>query len=87
MSVDSNLVKQLNLFALQVMFAIVEFIGKSSVEIFHCTWFLSEEEDKCVWPDNLPGTTIVKQVKNGLKPKKWTEYQVRVLGKAGEYNF
>ena len=87
MSVNLNLVKQLNLFAIQVMFAIVEFIGKNSVEIIHYTRFLSEE-DKCVWPNNLLGTTIVKLVKkNGLKHKEWTEYQVRVLGKAGEYNF
>ena len=67
-----------------MVYAIVEFQSKSpaTVDIVPVKW-LNAEEDRCKWPNGGSGEVarkIKKLIDAGLS---WSEFPVRVLGKAG----
>ena len=66
-----------------MLFAVVEFLfeeDSQGVAIIPVSWFVTEEEDQCVFPSKN-ATTLVKKMKP--RAEKWQTYSVRVLGKAG----
>lgn len=66
-------------------FAVMEFLESRTVAIIPRNWFTGPEEEECCWP---PYTTVNIEcfVRESRVPQEdWLKFQVRVLGKAGEY--
>ncbi|XP_065640395.1 uncharacterized protein LOC124819379 [Hydra vulgaris] len=66
--------------------AVVEFCDSNQVEIISTNWFVSSEEEFCLWPPKKLSTKAQKMAKNRVAPDaQWDAFKIRVLGKAASY--
>ncbi|XP_065650751.1 uncharacterized protein LOC136078863 [Hydra vulgaris] len=64
-------------------YAVIEFCETNQVEVISTNWFVSDQEEFCLWPPKKLSTKAQKMAKNRVAPDaQWDEFEIRVLGKA-----